>query len=465
MKHAGEFIPNLQASGRAHGLRPGRFDLASLPWLRPLIESRVPLFLVRSFTLAGFVFTILAGLLGPRVGSHNFAIIFVWIAWWTALKLVFIPLGGRSWCSVCPLPMPGEWLQQGSLLGGLQKPRGLGLRWPKRLRGAWLQTGAFLLIGLFSAVTLTDGRLTAWILLALIAASAVLSLVFERRAFCSYLCPIGGFTGPYARFAPLEVRVKSSAVCAAHSEKTCYQACPWGQYPLAMRDSAQCGLCMECLRVCPSDNIALSLRPFGSDLGPEHRPQSLDEPLLALVMLGSALAYSAVFTGPWGWLKNAAYQIGSLPWLGYAGGFLALNLLLLPALFAAAAWMHRRLSASKTPLHKVIAQQAQALYPLGLFTWIAFTVSFAFPKFYLVAEVLADPLGLGWNLLGLSGLKLDWLQQVGPGLQAMLLLLGLAFALRLAQSPAPRSRGRAAALPVSLFCIFYTGMVLWMLVG
>jgi hypothetical protein len=70
-------------------------------------------------TLAGFVFTILVGLFGSPVGSHNFAIIFVWLAWWTALKLVFIPLGGRSWCSVCPLPMPG-WLQRGGLVSRSQ---------------------------------------------------------------------------------------------------------------------------------------------------------------------------------------------------------------------------------------------------------------------------------------------------------------------------------------------------------
>ena len=58
-----------------------------------------------------------------------------------------------------------------------------------------------------------------------------------------------------------------SRLCAAHSEKTCYQSCPWGLYPLALKNSAQCGLCMECLRVCPQDNIAVNLRPFGSDLG------------------------------------------------------------------------------------------------------------------------------------------------------------------------------------------------------
>ena len=55
-------------------------------------------------------------------------------------------------------------------------------------------------------------------------------------------------------------------------------------------------------------------------------------------MLGSALAFAAVFIGPWGWLKSAAFAIGSLAWLVYALGFLTLNLLVLPGLFSLAVW-------------------------------------------------------------------------------------------------------------------------------
>ena len=144
---------------------PRRINLYRIPWIRHLLSSRWPQFLLRALTLAGFVFTIVAGLIGSRVGSHNFAIIFVWIAWWTALKLAFIPLGGRAWCSVCPIPLPGEWLQQGGILKKGRRRIGLNRRWPKRLKGSWLQSSGFLLIGLFSAVTLTDARLTAWVLL------------------------------------------------------------------------------------------------------------------------------------------------------------------------------------------------------------------------------------------------------------------------------------------------------------
>jgi len=449
-------------------VKPFHLNLAGIPWLRPLLQSRWPQLLLRSFTLAGFVFIIVAGLFGSRVGSHNIAIIFVWIAWWTALKLVFIPFGGRSWCSLCPIPLPGEWLQQGGILEKSPRPHGWNLRWPRRLRGSWLQWGAFLLVGLFSAVTLTDARVTAWVLLALFGLAIALSLVFERRAFCSYICPIGGFTSIYAQAAPVELRVLDSRLCAAHSEKTCYQSCPWGLYPLALKNSSQCGLCMECLRVCPQDNIAVNLRPFGSDLGQSRSSSRLDEAFLALMMLGSVLAFSAVFTGPWGNLKLAAFEIGSPAWLGYAFGFLALNILVLPGLFALSVWAGTKISRAKVPLRKTMANQSQILLPLGLCAWIAFTISFAFPKISYVLSVLSDPLGWGWNLLRIS--STSWSPDVSwfsPVLQAAILLLGLfwsaSVARRLEQANTMASRWQT--IPALAFCLAFSLIMLWLLVG
>lgn len=449
---------------------PERIDMVQQPWIRRLLTSRWPQFLARAGTLAGFVFVIAAGLFGSRVGSHNFAIIFVWIAWWTALKLVFIPLGGRSWCSICPIPMPGEWLQRGFAPNLTSKSgrRGFGLRWPKRLRGSWLQSTGFLLIGLFSAVTLTDPQVTAWVLLGLIAMAAGLSLVFENRAFCSYMCPIGGFTGLYAKTAPVELRVRESAVCASHTQKDCYTACPWGLYPLALKDSSACGLCMECLRACPKDNISLSLRPFGSDLRRSRSSTRLDETFLALGMLGSALVFAAVFIGPWGALKTAAFQIGSTGWFGYAAGLLALNLGVLPGLFTLAVWTGQKWAGNRVNIRQAVARHAQMLLPLGLCAWIAFTVSFAFPKANFVLKVLSDPLGWGWNLFRTAGST--WSPDVAafsPALQAALLLLGLVWSIRVARDQAQASDNQAyrQLLPVMTFNLLFSLSMLWLLIG
>jgi NAD-dependent dihydropyrimidine dehydrogenase PreA subunit len=458
-----ESTAEIAAPTRAGPANPGYINIYRLPWLRPLLESRWPQLLVRALALAGLVFTIAAGLFGSAVGSHNFAIIFVWIAWWSAFKLVSLPFGGRSWCSICPIPLPGDWLQQGGILtkrGGL----GLNLRWPRRLKGSWLQSGAFLLIGLFSALTLTAPRITSWVLLALFGLAISLSLVFEQRAFCSYLCPIGGFSGLYAQAAPVEVRVIDKEICARHDEKSCYQACPWGLYPLAFRDSAACGLCMECLRACPQDNLALNLRPFGADLGKANFSSRLDQVFLALVMLGSVLTFAAVFIGPWGWLKSAAFEIGSPRWAAYAAGFLALNILVLPALFALATWLGQNYSGRRRPLKREMANQSQALLPLGLMAWMAFTISFALPKLGLVVSVLNDPFGWGWNLLG--HFYAPWSPDISgfsPVLQVILLLIGVFWSSSVARRLAGSDYRQA--IPVLAFCLAFSLAMLWLLIG
>lgn len=439
-----------------------RLDLTHISWTQTLLRSRWPQFLLRAITLAGFVFTIFAGLFGSVVGSHNFAIIFVWIAWWTALKLFFIPFGGRSWCSICPIPMPGEWLQNGGILQPRGKGIGLGKRWPKAMRGSWLQAGGFLMVGLFGAVTLTSPLVTAIVLMVILLLALILSLVFERRSFCNYLCPIGGFTGLYAQVGPVEVRVKDADICAAHDEKVCYDACPWGLYPLALKSSANCGLCMECLRVCPTDNIAVNLRPWGSDLGSKTK-HNLDEAFLGLVMLASALVDSAIFLGPWGQLKSAAYAIGSLPWLLFAGVFIVVALGVLPGLYIAAVWASMRLGAIKTTLRQSLAQFSQLLVPLGMMAWIAFTISFAFAKFSYVLPVISDPLGWGWNLIGMSGTS--WVGQSTSFsllLQVVLLAVGLFWASRVARRITESVK---QALPLIAFSIIFSLSMLWLLIG
>jgi NAD-dependent dihydropyrimidine dehydrogenase PreA subunit len=260
----------------------------------------------------------------------------------------------------------------------------------------------------------------------------------------------------------VEVRVKDADECAGHAEKTCYTACPWGQYPLALKSSAACGLCMECLRVCPKDNIAVNLRPWGSALGPKTKHR-LDETFLGLVMLASALVDSAVFLGPWRQLKSAAYTVGSTSWFIFAGIFLAAALGILPGLYAAAVWATLQLGSAKTSLRQALANYSQVLVPLGLLAWIAFTVSFAFAKFSYVLPVVSDPFGWGWNLIGMSGTA-----AVGQStsfsllLQVILLAVGLYLTSRVARRITQSAR---LALPLIAFSgVFSLGM-LWLLIG
>ncbi len=413
-------------------------ELSANPFLRRLLISRWPQWILTVLALAGFLYAILAGLFGTPVGNRNLAITAVWIAWWAVLLLILVPLGGRAWCSICPIPAAGDWLQRGGLMNSDgRQPRGLGRRWPRRLRNLWMQNAGFLLLGITSTVILTTPLVSALMLAGLLAMALIVSAIFERRTFCRYLCPVGGFIGMYSLAAPLALRVKDPAICAEHASKDCYRGselghgCPWMVYPGTLQRNAACGLCMECLRTCPLDNVALVLKSPASDLTSSGRkpPISLDESFKAFIMLGAALIYSAVLFGPWAEWKQAAYGIGTLPWFGYALVFSGLALLVIPALYATAAWLGRHAGGIKSiGWRNFLLRSTSGLVPLGLAAWVAFSLSFVFINGAYVISTLSDPLGLDWDLFGTAAVS--WqpvLSGLLPGLQMTVLMIGLAW--------------------------------------
>ena len=458
-----------------------RLDLLRSPAVASLLRSRWPTLAISLLALAGFVLAIVAGLAGTPVGSRNFGIIAVWIAWWAALILIAVPLLGRGWCSICPLPLPGAWLQRGGVFAPSARRRGLGLRWPRRLRNLWTQNIGFAILAVLSTAILTQPSVSAMVLLGLMAAAVGVSLVFERRAFCSYVCPVGGFIGLYSQVAPLEIRVRDASVCAGHSEKTCYfgsqhgEGCPWQVFPAGLNRNSACGMCFECLRTCPHDNIALRLRPFGSDL-PRPAGRRLDEAYKGLLMLASALAYSAVLLGPWGAIKTAAFRVGTPEWAIFAGAFLAAAFIGLPGAFALHVVAGRALGGLRRGLRETVAEFAQALIPLGLAGWAAFSLSFVLSNLSYLWPVLSDPFGAGWNLIGTAaGAWTPYLGGALPALQTGILVCGLAWAASLARRIAARlvgggtlgGRRRAVALasPVVSFALGVTVLQLWLLIG
>ena len=447
-----------------------KVELTRFAAVRAILRSRWPQLALQAVLLGGLLFTILSGLLGTPVGSHNFGIVYVWIAWWGSLILVLIPLLGRGWCSVCPIPLPGEWLQRGAVHGPSGKGIGLNLRWPKRLRNIWLQNAAFGLVAVLSAVILTQPAATAWVLGLMLAAALALSLVFERRAFCRYLCPVGGFIGLYSQLAPVELRVKDRAICAGHTEKTCYTGngegygCPWQVFPASLAKNTACGLCMECLRTCPYDNLALNLRPPGADLM-QPRGRRLDEAFKSFVMLGSAVVYSGVMLGPWGGLKAAAYGVGSPAWLGYALAVLALAFGLLPGSFYLTVLAGGAIRRSMATARRAFVPLAYGLVPLGLAAWVAFSLSFVFANASYLGPALADPLGGGWNLAGLAGVSWRPLMSgLVPWMQVGALAGGLAWSSGATRRIAVQTGYPAPGAPIA-FSAALTMALLWLLLG
>lgn len=445
------------------------FELTALPWLRALLRWRLLPFTLIVVTLAFFVLAILAGLLGTKVGNRNFSIVFVWIVWWALLILVLVPFAGRLWCAMCPIPAPGEWLQRRALLAPIRRqPLTLGKRWPYRLRNIWAQNFAFLGMALFSAIILTRPLVTSLILLGLMLLALVLSLIYERRVFCRYLCPVGGFIGLYSMVSPIALRVRDPRICRGHRTKECYLGnergfgCPWLVFPGSLERNVYCGLCTECLKTCTLGNVTIRLRWPGLDLlVPKGR--GLDEAYKAFIMLACALLYSAVLLGPWGALKDAADMRSLGRWALYAGGVVAVNLVVVPGLFGGATWLGWRWAGlDAVSVRRLFEGFAYALVPLGLMAWIAFSLSFVLINVSYALPVLSDPLGWGWNLFGTR----DWpwtpyAPALIPYLQIPILLIGLVGGIytvwRIAsEHMAQPQQTLRAILPVSAFMLAVT---------
>jgi len=464
-----------------------KIDLLKFKLIKKLLKSRNIQFTILLATLAIFVFVIMSGLVGTPVGNRNFSVVMVWIIWWGALMIFMVPIGGRLWCMVCPLPAMGEWAQRGSLTTKNEKPHGLMKKWPKKLDNIWLQNAGFLSMTIFIGIMMISSLATALLMLLLIVLPLALSFVFKDRVFCRYLCPVSGFIGLYANAGMLELRVKDRAVCKKHIEsKDCIQGnengygCPWFEFPQNLDRNAYCGLCLECIKTCPKDNIALNFRLGGEDLEIDpwagRKKRKLDEAWKAFIMLTLAFLYGITFMGPYSFLKDMA-RIASLnEWLSFIILVWGMALIVVPGIFVGFTAIAKRASGNKEiTLKKLVINYANALVPLGLLAWIAFSVAIVMIQGSLLIPVIADPFGWGWDIFALVGnpfgLGIDYPWQpyfttFVPFIQMAILLGGLFLAVRASYQIGlrvfkDRAQAVKGSIPIIVFMTLFTMVLLW----
>jgi ferredoxin len=433
-----------------------------------------------------FYLFILSSLWGSPVGNRNIAIVFVWILWWFVLKAILVPLGGRLWCFMCPLPAPAEWLSRMSLTAVryLKKPfrrlhhRYLGLQkdWPRFIRNVWLQNILFLILISFGMILITRPLATALLFLVILAGTLMMTLIFRHRVFCLYLCPVGGFLGTYSMASMTEVRSIDPEVCVKHKDKSCLTggsggwACPWNQYVGNMARNNYCGLCTECIKSCPRDNVGLFIRPFGAD----KKLKGYDEVFNVIIMLVVAVVFSIVMLGPWGFIKDAANVTESrqvIPFLIYLAAIWSLALIIIPGFFMLVAWGARCLAGASINLRTLTFRLSYILIPIGIFAWIAFSLPTIMVNYGYIISVFSDPLGLGWDLLGTADIHFaplipDWI----PVIQGIVLLAGLylglsrGFAALKDILPETGSQLRAMLLP-AIFALLTVNLLLKLYLG
>lgn len=317
------------------------FDLFRLPGVRRFVRWRYSRFLLQLPLLILAIFVIVDGFTGRQLAPRNVATTASWLHY-RGLVVIALALVGNAFCAACPLMLtrgPANAVKR--LMPGE-------LRWPAALRNKWLVVA--LLLGVFYAYEAFDlwasPWLTAWLALAYFVGAFAIDALFPAGTFCRYVCPLGNFNFVLSSVSPTQIAAVDPDVCRACEHKPClhgresyadpdaaagqrafialddlvrpngegrFPGCETNLFVPTMTSSMDCTACMNCVRACPYDNVALRVRSPAREL---RRDVWRKRWGLPLITLGILLLF-------WGLLNAAAmvppfYDVAS--WLARVTG-------------------------------------------------------------------------------------------------------------------------------------------------
>jgi 4Fe-4S binding domain len=414
------------------------------PFLKNIIVSRWPQAILTLFAMVMIYIVILTSVFGTLMSGRNLGVLLMWAIWLFLLVAVLTPFTGRSWCTICPLPFFGDLIQRNSFFTPLKgktkeyynKFSGLFLKWPVWLRNDWLRLAVFLMLATFSTTLVANPRASGLAVIGLLLVPTLMSMIWELRAFCRYVCPVSVFVGPNARMSPVALRSKSQQVCDDCKPHYCQKgspkgwACPYGINVGEMKENSDCGLCLECTRSCLYNNVSVYKRPFASELG----TRNLSEAWLTIAIFALALVYSVLYEGHWPAVRDYVNVIDKNNWglFGiYALIVSGLALVIIPAIIYLLSLAAIKISGAGQGLREAFLKSTGVLLPLGICLWIAFVIPMLFVNVTFIGQSLSDPFGWGWDFFGTSNIPWhQFLPRLTPWIQSAVILTGSYLSLR-----------------------------------
>jgi hypothetical protein len=423
-----------------------RFDLFRITPLRVVLTSRVFLLGLRLLSVLLFLLVIVAGFVGRQSESYNFAPTLVWIVWWVGFSF-FTAFVGNLWPLLNPWKIIFEWAE--ALAGRV----GLRLEVREPYPEAW---------GVWPAMTLYAAFV--WIELVFYGASLPLSISLLVLAYSvlswSGMALFGKDTwlrggeafsvyfGILGRFAPTEVRVKTTQPC-----RGC-DACA--------EETRDCVDCYECFARARPEERELDLRPPALGLARPERPPAGATVFVILMLAG--VAYDGLLATPL-WLEVVLLTSMTQ----------TMGLFLLPLIFLAVYLGFVKLSqvagGGRVPLRRLAPAYVYTLVPIAIAYQVSHYYTYLLIQGQAIIYHLSDPFGWGWDLFGTAGYEIRvgvvsaafvWYSQVVLIVTGHVLAVYLAHVVSLRYFGSPQLALRSQ-LPLLALMILYTIFSLWIL--
>jgi transcriptional regulator with AAA-type ATPase domain/polyferredoxin len=256
------------------------YNILRIAWIRKFLESRifprVPQVVIGSVLLI----TVLFLFFGPPDPKANLGITVGWYIGWPLMFFSFFFLA-RTWCSVCSLAVPGTILQN------IVKPTRKTPAFIKDYSG-WIM--AILCILVFWVEIVWDAYsnpyLTGGIILIITLGSILFSVLFSRRSWCRYLCPLGAVNAIFSMPAVVELRSNRHVCLNRCQNHSCFtgdgdiSGCPMFRHPYLVDNNRDCIMCAKCIKSCENSSVQLNLRLAPQELWALETPRRADSFLI-----------------------------------------------------------------------------------------------------------------------------------------------------------------------------------------
>ncbi len=286
------------------------FNILKLDRVWQLFQNRAFPGSAQLATAFFFMLIIILGLFGSQIPGYNASLELTW-GIWEPLVILSCIFAAKIWCAFCPV---------GAASSLISRKFGLQRSIPSFIRnyGAYLGAAGLVLIFLsdvifnmpFSPIA------TAGLVLSIVLLAVILALIYRRRVWCRFLCPLGKWVGLLARSSFLELRANHNICNNDCMENSCYvgnenqEGCPVFEAPFALNTNQDCIMCGACIKNCPNQSPVLNLRVPGNELWNFRKPDQI------MSMLGPLLMGTQLFRGliKSGYLHQIAAAFG-MQWI------------------------------------------------------------------------------------------------------------------------------------------------------
>jgi polyferredoxin len=212
---------------------------------------------------------------GNQLPDKNVSLLLIWGLWEPLLIMSWF-VGARIWCAVCPMGAVND------LLNRIGKVK---FKVPAIIHDyGFYFSAAGLAIIIWAQVAsgmYYSPMTTGYLLLAIVSFAILSGILFKRRVWCRYLCPLGMLGAIFSGCSVVEWRSNNSICNSTCKDNSCYKGdgkthgCPLYQGPFSLHSNQNCILCGNCVKTCPNDSPVFNLRIPGHELWAALKPEKV----------------------------------------------------------------------------------------------------------------------------------------------------------------------------------------------